>query len=108
MMSNKLLGLFCFKDKGLMNAERNNQMTEPIFRAFSIKIKPTPPLGQLKHLLFTKGQNVSLVDRRGRWAVLAQNHMMIQTSFCIVFDNKFYYINTNEIPRGLVSFCAKT
>ena len=46
MMSNRLLGLFCFKDKGLMNAEKSNQMTEPIFRAFSIKIKPTPPLGQ--------------------------------------------------------------
>ena len=27
-----------------MNAEISNQMTEPIFRAFSFKIKPTPPL----------------------------------------------------------------
>ena len=46
MMSNRLPGLFCFKDKGLMNAEKSNQMTEPIFRAFSIKIKPTRPLGR--------------------------------------------------------------
>ena len=29
-----------------MNAEISNQLTEPIFRAFSIEIKPTPPLGQ--------------------------------------------------------------
>ena len=29
-----------------MDAEKSNQVTEPIFRAFSIKIKPTPPLGQ--------------------------------------------------------------
>ena len=29
-----------------MYAEISNQVTEPIFRAFSIKIKPTPPLGQ--------------------------------------------------------------
>ena len=29
-----------------MNAEISNQQTEPIFRAFSIKIKPTSPLGQ--------------------------------------------------------------
>ena len=29
-----------------MNAEISNQLTEPIFGAFSIKIKPTPPLGQ--------------------------------------------------------------
>ena len=61
-MSNRLPGLFCFKDKGLMNAEKGNQMTEPIFRAFCIKIKPTPPLGQHQHLLFTKGQNVGLVE----------------------------------------------
>ena len=47
MMSNRLPGLFCFKDKGWMNAEKSNQMTEPVFRAFSIKRrKPTPPLGQ--------------------------------------------------------------
>ena len=46
MMSNRLPGLFCFKDKGLTNAEKSNQMTEPIFGAFCIKIKPTPPLGQ--------------------------------------------------------------
>ena len=31
-------GLFCFKDKGLINAEKSNQLTEPIFRAFSMKI----------------------------------------------------------------------
>ena len=29
-------GLFCFK--GLMNAEESNQLTEPVFRAFSMKI----------------------------------------------------------------------
>ena len=29
-----------------MNAEISNQQTEPIFSAFSIKIKPTPRLGQ--------------------------------------------------------------
>ena len=45
-MSIRLRGLFCFKDKGLMNAEKSNQMTEPIFRAFCIKIKATPSLGQ--------------------------------------------------------------
>ena len=45
-MSNQLPGLFCFKDKGLMNAEKSNQMTEPIFRAFSIEIKPARPLGR--------------------------------------------------------------
>ena len=46
MMSNRLPGLFCLKDKGWMNAEKSNQMTEPVFRAFFIKSKPTPPLGQ--------------------------------------------------------------
>ena len=45
-MSNQLPELFCFKDKGLMNAEKSNQMTKPIFRAFCIKIKATPSLGQ--------------------------------------------------------------
>ena len=30
-----------------MDAEKSNQVTEPIFRAFSIEIKPTSPhLGQ--------------------------------------------------------------
>ena len=29
------------------------------------------------------------MDRRGGWAVLAQKHIMTQTFFCIVFDNKF-------------------
>ena len=29
-----------------MNAEVSNQLTEAIFRAFSFKIKPTPPPGQ--------------------------------------------------------------
>ena len=38
-------------------------MTEPIFRAFSIKIKPTPPLkANFKTYFFTKGQNVGLVE----------------------------------------------
>ena len=31
-------GLFCFKGKGLMNAEKSNQLTEPIFGGFSMKI----------------------------------------------------------------------
>ena len=30
------------------------------------------------------------MDRRGRWAVLAQKHIVTQTFFCIVFDNKFF------------------
>ena len=56
MMSNRLPGLFYFKDKGLMNAEKSNQMTEPIFRAFSIKIKPTPPLGNINTYFSLKGK----------------------------------------------------
>ena len=38
-----------------MDAEKSNQVTEPIFRAFSIKIKPTSPLlGQ--HYFSLKGK----------------------------------------------------
>ena len=42
-MSNRFPGLFCFKDKGLMNAEKSNQMTEPFSGPFVLKLNlPLP------------------------------------------------------------------